>query len=1087
MRKLWHFATQHSPEREGRLLAFASTPDIDDDEAWGKILYPDTEAQEEEKIAKNVAAVQEAIGAALDGRAEREENERQLKTKLDGFGEKISTKIKDGSVGYHDLLDTTTGSLEIPTIIQLFLNEYPSHKTVYEALLLDSGVLKTAFIDKFEAIKKAMQEAQEALIEALKSKLDGFGEKIGTKIKDGSLGYHELLDVAGTTLDRDKLIQLFLNEYLSHKAVYEELLLDKGLLRTAFIDKFDAISEATKTAHEALTETLKTECKEFTKNNPDDSRRSEFAVEAFAATKKDASGANLTKIQDEIRTHHRADFVSAAHGVITDPSKMRGADALKKVNELKEKTDTYLGNLTDIIRIAKGKLKPNKSQDAKDILKALDLKSALLSCRQRNIQDLLERATRIEEWQAGKEKPSEFGTYLTSIARYDVDQTDAGTFFGSKISSTPNAQDAAWELLGEADKMTIANEFQTDDAVAVILRDEIEDIELSVKDYEDELSVLNIDTVCTNVKNGLESLDKKHGKEEEHEEGHEEVHGETASAFVQWYQALNIKFYTPLEVMKGWTMYWETRKSAREESTRRGGSRLAQQFGKAIQRLSPFKEFEREVKQVLDSTVKSEDNKAKSSYIEYLESGPATFQALFNSKDGLLKTQQIDYNRTRAILEYAAKQGWLYEMNAHHHTVMGITLVPGRTLPPNEDPHYYIDNTLAPAQASGESHAKSHGKERVAHDDSIPPIAVILKEELELFNYWAVDGIWEVALGKAKWGHTPEYLHLIVLNHLREHPEARKYMPIKLYDQLKNYGLYGLPGSMIDRGSLSKWQHAYENDTDGANAHLSEAGEFPKAVQKIEEKIIDICHQSHVSTPKRKDMDQFVSKILAGQVVKGDGWNEYLSIYDDDFKDYRQYASGFKGGKIREQDDDFYNPCMGSSMLLMGKAGMTAILDKRSQRDFTIQAKAMDFLAMVITRYDQLKHIADHNPSNKEYAAALKNYADHMRENFDSWIIANMNDASTQPFADFESHSGKINDDGSVKDAFPLTVPENGNKGYAFAEIFKRDMISQKVLESLAADKGKDFAKRVAEHAGKTLTIPKTNGTGGSGAGGATP
>ncbi len=918
-----------------------------------------------------------------------------------------------------------------------------------------------------ESAEENTKQLREKIAGVGAEKKGGLGEKIAKKIKDGTFAFHSipLANKDRGMPDMVFMAELLIEEYPEHEAVYRPLLLkEDGTIIEEHITGLQGAYDVMKAAHEELLATLKEECKEFVKDHSEDYTRSSQAVDAFAATKVDAAGNPLPIIQDTIleADQNRTDMEESARSVIANPESLRAAELVEKLKELRGKINTSIVKINEAIANLKQHFH-SWDKDAKYLIDLLKARSAILSGRQRLLSTKIQEAEKIEKWQKGETKPSEFAAYVANIA-YDEDKDDVRANFQNKINGTPGAQDDNWDGLNDSSKMDIANDMQHDDATAITLRGKLKAIKSDMEDIEGEYAMMDIDKICDNSNKFIRMMTEPPPKDP-NDPG---VWGMVKAS----YDMLDIQFYSVEQLMQGWKMYWDARNSAKEQVNRRVGAKFAQQVGMFMKWVSPFPEFNKEIDQMLKSSIDGEDNKEKSGYIDYLKSGPETFDGLFGD-GGLFMSQQYNYNRTRAILEYAAENGWLYDMDIHNQKVMGVKLIAGKNISPNDNPKTYVEVTLANAQASGESHAKDHGKQRIKTEESIPPIAEVLQEELDNFNYWAIDGIWEVALGKAKWGHTPEYLHLIVLNHLRKHPTARKYFPIKLYDQLKNYGLYAFPGSMIERGDMHKWQTTYMDNNAEAEAHVGEAGHLARATVKIEKRIEEIATASHKKVPKGKALTILVAQVLAGQVIKESGWNRCLSIYDNEseFTEYRHFASGFKGGKIREQDDDYFDPTMGSSALLFGVNGLKAILKKLSQRNFDAEDRAKAFLAMVITRYDELYAYSKIDASVKP---AFENFKERMRINFDQWAIEEMNDSSSAPFADFETYSVGINPDGSKKEY--KNAERDGIRGAAFGEIARRGMLSVSVLQQLKNEKGKDFALKVAKHAGISLSTPSTGG-----------
>lgn len=96
--------------------------------------------------------------------------------------------------------------------------------------------------------------------------------------------------------------------------------------------------------------------------------------------------------------------------------------------------------------------------------------------------------------------------------------------------------------------------------------------------------------------------------------------------------------------------------------------------------------------------------------------------------------------------------------------------------------------------------------------------------------------------------------------------------------------------------------------------------------------------------------------ILAGKTYKSKDGKHKISIFDDEFSEYRNYWLGTPTTtSAKESDDDWFNPSNGGSdILLLGPGATEEILRRRSQGDFEIQVKAQGYFAQVFMRDNEL-------------------------------------------------------------------------------------------------------------------------------------
>ena len=376
--------------------------------------------------------------------------------------------------------------------------------------------------------------------------------------------------------------------------------------------------------------------------------------------------------------------------------------------------------------------------------------------------------------------------------------------------------------------------------------------------------------------------------------------------------------------------------------------------------------------QTLEQTLNHKDDEVAKHYQEHLESDLAPFSHMIDGHHGpgLLSRNKNDGNRFRGSLQYMAKHAWLYDIDLQSQSVMGYQLIPGKTVPATwstEQIREYLRELERQNQAGQEAETK-RGFARVDFAGTIDSGIAVLQEEIKDGNYWAVRGISQRLLAKAKDGYTATWIASTIMRALRDDPQARRYFPFELLDRLGNEGLTHLAMTniywVIDRRDIRDWQKATWDNPNAANERVEESGNMGKITSQIEKKIRKIEEGNNVPQDKQlqtAEMDKLIAKILASRVInsKDDPEPKFamfkgITIFHNDFKWYRDGFKKTEGNTIdpSKTDDDFTKE--DSEIVLHGSQVVSAILRVASPDNLTYDAKAHGYLSQLIKRDNQL-------------------------------------------------------------------------------------------------------------------------------------
>lgn len=427
-------------------------------------------------------------------------------------------------------------------------------------------------------------------------------------------------------------------------------------------------------------------------------------------------------------------------------------------------------------------------------------------------------------------------------------------------------------------------------------------------------------------------------------------------------------------------------------------------------------------RQIIDRQARSANDEETNKYAEYLKKQGFTYFDLFAPKEegkvSLLKQNANNINRQKAVIEYGAEHGWLYNLSADEpNNVYGIAY--------EREFGQQTFKELLSKYEEGKKHEEERGYGLVTQMPDIKPMIDRLQQETYKCNIFAVRGILKRIQEKGKLAESNVWGAVTFIRALREHPYLLPNLDIGLLDDIGNIGInkaaWTLTLFKTDRKAFANWKEM-NNEIGDANKSL----QHPSVVSHDKNHLLNAILKAESLIPGSETMsydrlDELVSKILAGQTVTVG--NTKISIWRDEFKDYRKFwldtASSIDP---HDTDDDYFNPANDTSdMLLLGATPAAIILGRESQGPLKERLKGANYMASIILRDQNLK---DNNMTTE-----LSNYRKQMQKT----LKRALGQAYTQ-----EAAKKQI-----VKEGTDLNTdnPEISEVNY-IDEFWKRDMIT---------------------------------------------
>ncbi|MEQ1849435.1 MAG: hypothetical protein ABL890_02495 [Candidatus Peribacteraceae bacterium] len=385
--------------------------------------------------------------------------------------------------------------------------------------------------------------------------------------------------------------------------------------------------------------------------------------------------------------------------------------------------------------------------------------------------------------------------------------------------------------------------------------------------------------------------------------------------------------------------------------------------------------FFKPIRHTLKKLSRSTNNKETSEFKEYITAEGYTFEEIFGpdgkgEKTGLLHENRHNFNRAKAVLEYAADHAWLYFLNRlDGHNVYEIDFqgVEGKQ----------SFEELVEMHEAGKSKQIQKGTDKVDKDPDVPPIMDMMLSELKQKNIFVVQGIMKRLQDKAKYSHSNTWMLTTLLMYIRDNSQADPTLKFCLdkgmMDNISNHTIgqsaWSITWLKLKRHEIAQWKNNGERDGRigfGNNTVTS-------TMEQIEKKLAELGADFPDDDEGKMAKYEAIGLVLAGKTFSESneevmrrgltryGWKKgaSISIFDDEFVKYRDDYFNTTTGKTTDPgktDDDYFAHDNGGSDILLASRTITeAIVNKESQGSFTEPAKAKGYYAQLFDRDDELQ------------------------------------------------------------------------------------------------------------------------------------
>lgn len=428
-----------------------------------------------------------------------------------------------------------------------------------------------------------------------------------------------------------------------------------------------------------------------------------------------------------------------------------------------------------------------------------------------------------------------------------------------------------------------------------------------------------------------------------------------------------IEFRTVDDIVKVVKLHWEAIVNAYKSQQNVRVNKTA----KDIAKIYDYVPYAKSVQQILYKQARATNDEETSKFADYIKSEGFTYDELLGDKNSILYQNRGNVNRAKAIIEYAADHGWLYDMDkTNGHNVYGVDFES------EFGTHSFLE--LINRNEAGKEKEVKRGEERVRYHPEIKLIIEDIRDELKKKNIYAVRGMLQILQNKAKLGESNTWGLTTLMRALQKDKSLLDIMETNLLDNIGNIGIaqsaWSLTQFKTQRKQILAWKQRKGEDM------TRDAGfKMARTIKHIEELIPE--RKRSVERVESGELDHDIAKVLAGQTLRyPDEPGLSISIFNNDavFNDYRKYFSDTTQStdtKPDQTDDDFFNPDnIGSDVLLLGDTQTLKILKRESQGAFTHRTKATNFVAQIIDRYDELASMPAAQANFKREMAKKLNY-----------------------------------------------------------------------------------------------------------------
>ncbi|HVW66785.1 MAG TPA: hypothetical protein VHA78_03570 [Candidatus Peribacteraceae bacterium] len=447
-----------------------------------------------------------------------------------------------------------------------------------------------------------------------------------------------------------------------------------------------------------------------------------------------------------------------------------------------------------------------------------------------------------------------------------------------------------------------------------------------------------------------------------------------------------VRFYSLNDIYHGAVEYWEALKHTWEHTRHTKSAAVANAIGNAMQWL-PF--YGRETSLQLNQNIRSKNRENTSKEKERLKESNVSWPELFGEDmhGGLLHEylHGSNYDYARAVLEYAASRGWLYDLDdclsSDVKTVFGYTLNEiCADWTDMEVKNYYI--SLRAQNSGGRDDEMGKAEKEIFDNRDVPLFISEIESELSVYNIWAAAGICKRAIDRGLWGEISPWVTTTLMGKLRDDPMLRKLCNDSFFDRIGKISMYTTAPTLgwlkADGRPLDKW--CRRNDEDYLkDSHIG------NIILQLEHDVRALAkHPEDFDTDEGKEkMRLMTARILAGQTVEVAN-GKHISIFESKFDTYRASVRNTfaSPAKPYEEDSDYY---VGQSEQWLNPENVwKKILAHKSTGEFEREDLAKPFITKVVDKAKELCELSHSEPAMKD---AYDNYIKETRTKLDLWLI----------------------------------------------------------------------------------------------------
>jgi hypothetical protein len=471
-----------------------------------------------------------------------------------------------------------------------------------------------------------------------------------------------------------------------------------------------------------------------------------------------------------------------------------------------------------------------------------------------------------------------------------------------------------------------------------------------------------------------------------------------------FFKKMGIEFYSINDIWGGikrvaeaYGHGWHERKVLKETA-------IAEKIGKAI---PGWSYLSGEVKLSVEKASDDEKNKETREFKEYLEGRNITFKEIFEGHgDVSMAHLQAEPPKARAVLEYAASRGWLYDItaakNSGKKTVLGYDIDKicsdwgsDKNADRKRD-NYFI--RLIGENASGQESEMSKGKKKEHYTEKAKLFIDAIDESLTTLNFWEGVGIAQRAIERGLAGEISPWIATTVMRHLTENKSARKFVNQEVIDQ---FGLICLGHSArtlaflkFDRAKITRW-----TKDPAMEGKVEAAGGFGTSIKLIQDAIIaKTGEEPYKSEEGRKLLYHQTAQVMSGQVVRLPN-GKYISVFESGLVDYAKQMQNQGISRPSDEDDDYFRNI--SDVILADKDVYKNILELTGSGRFANKDKGPNFLRMLLELRDELRvKIPD----------AVTSFEDVTKPKLKNWIQEWLRESrgATSAFAEMPTESDRV-------------------------------------------------------------------------------